>query len=142
VIPTGIPLDSILRTIDNVVNAQAYKFRFDVHDEDDIRQEGRRLAWEAIVNKYDESKPLENFLRVHIRNRLINFKRDNSKLPESSNRHMEQDDDNETAELEEIINLKLPPEYRADYLKLRHGCVIPKYRKEKILEVIREILGR
>lgn len=139
-IPTGIPVNQILQTIDKVVNSLAFKYRFDIHDEDDIRQEGRRIGWEAL-DRYDESKPLENFLRVHIRNRLINFHRDNSKIPDSSNLHLCREDDNETKELEEIINEKLPVEYRADYLKLRHGCVISKAKRDKILEVVRKILG-
>jgi hypothetical protein len=28
------------------------------------------------MDRYDESRPLENFLAVHVKNRLNNFKRD------------------------------------------------------------------
>ena len=34
------------------------------------------------LEKYDSSKPLENFLWTHLRNRLFNFKRDNFKRPD------------------------------------------------------------
>jgi DNA-directed RNA polymerase specialized sigma24 family protein len=43
--------------------------------DDDIEQEARIIGWKALES-YDWARPLENFLRVHVRNRLINFKRD------------------------------------------------------------------
>jgi hypothetical protein len=42
-----------------------------------MKQEGRVLGFEALASeKYDGRRPLENFLYIHIRNRLYNFKRD------------------------------------------------------------------
>ena len=67
--------DDLVATINRVVNRLAYKFRFGFHDIDDIKQEGRLYALQAM-DKYDGVRPLENFLYTHIRNRLINFKRD------------------------------------------------------------------
>ena len=67
-----------MKIIDKIVNSIARKFRFAYYSEDDLKQEGRILALEALNGgKYDPTRPLENFLYSHVRNRLGNFKRDN-----------------------------------------------------------------
>jgi hypothetical protein len=58
------------------VSRYAKKFKFSYHEIDDIEQEGFMIGMEAL-ERYDTSRPLENFLAVHIKNRLKNFKRDN-----------------------------------------------------------------
>lgn len=66
-------VDSIYR----VVNQLASRFRFGYHSIEDMKQEGAKFAIEAINSgSYDASRPLENFLYTHLRNRFINFKRD------------------------------------------------------------------
>lgn len=64
------------QTIQLVVNRLAPKYAnipgFDI---DDIRQEAFIMGMEAL-ERYDESRPLENFLSVHISNRLKNLRRD------------------------------------------------------------------
>lgn len=70
----------ILKTIDKVVKRLAYKFRFAYHTLEDIEQEGRIIAWQAM-EYYDYERPLENFLWRVIRNGLFNFKRDNYTRP-------------------------------------------------------------
>jgi len=75
--PSGALEESTLvSTIDKIVNRLAAKFRFGYHDIEDIKQQGRYFALEAI-NKWDKKRPLDNFLYTHVRNRLINYKRDN-----------------------------------------------------------------
>ena len=64
-----------------VVDRIAHKYRFGYYDVDDIKQEAFIIAMEAM-ERYDESRPLENFLAVHISNRLKNFKRDNFCRPD------------------------------------------------------------
>jgi DNA-directed RNA polymerase specialized sigma subunit len=66
----------VTETITKVVNRYAKKFKFSYHEIDDIKQEGFMIGMEAL-ERYDTSRPLENFLAVHIKNRLKNFKRDN-----------------------------------------------------------------
>ncbi len=66
----------ILDTIDKVAKCLAARFKFGYHEIQDIEQQARLIAWEGI-NKYDGVRPLENYLWVHVRNRLFNFKRDN-----------------------------------------------------------------
>lgn len=68
---------ALAETIYRVVDLLASKFRFGYYDVEDIRQEGCCFALEALASgKYDESRPLENFLYTHLRNRFINLKRD------------------------------------------------------------------
>lgn len=52
------------------------QFQFGYYDVDDLKQEGTIFALKAIEDgTYDENRPLENFLRVFIKNRFINLKR-------------------------------------------------------------------
>lgn len=71
----------VLATMTRVVDRIAHKYRFGYFDIDDIKQEAFIIAMEAM-DRYDEARPLENFLAVHISNRLKNFKRDNFFRPD------------------------------------------------------------
>lgn len=55
-------------------------FKFGYHDEEDMAQRAFELAIEAL-DTYDCSRPLENFLWIHIRNRLHNDKRNKYERP-------------------------------------------------------------
>ena len=65
----------------------AWKFKFGYHSVDDMIQQGvlEILSPDKngrnILDKYDGSRPLSNFLYIHVRNRLFNFKRDNYVRP-------------------------------------------------------------
>lgn len=74
-IPKGMTQEQVVETINKVVNRYAHKFKFGYYEADDIRQEAFIIAMEAL-DRYDEERPLENFLSVHVKNRLSNFKRD------------------------------------------------------------------
>jgi hypothetical protein len=58
-----------------------YKFKFGYHSHEDMKQQAAIFALEGLKN-YDTSKPLENFLWTHVRNRLFNYKRDNYQRPD------------------------------------------------------------
>jgi DNA-directed RNA polymerase specialized sigma24 family protein len=75
-IPKGMTESNVLDVINKVVNSLAPKFKFGFYDIEDIKQEAFIIAIEGL-ERYEEDKPLENFLFVHVRNRLITFKRDN-----------------------------------------------------------------
>jgi len=75
-IPDGMTEQEVMVIIDKVAAGLAPKFKFGYHDIDDIKQEARLIAWKGL-DKYDSTRPLENFLWIHVRNRLINYKRDN-----------------------------------------------------------------
>ena len=46
-----------------------------------MKQQAALFAWQGLEN-YDGVRPLENFLWVHVRNRLYNFKRNNYARPD------------------------------------------------------------
>src|SRR5688500_13353992 len=77
-LPSNMSEAQVLEAIEKTVRLVAASFRFGYFDVDDMRQQARLFALQAL-DKYDESRPLENFLYTHIKNRLINFKRDKYK---------------------------------------------------------------
>ena len=74
-VPKGMTKSEVLDIINKICDRYAYKFQFGYFTPDDIRQEAFIIAMDAL-ERYDESRPLENFLAVHVKNRLNNFKRD------------------------------------------------------------------
>lgn len=74
-LPNNITEKQFVETVDRIANRLARRFRFGYHDVDDIKQQARFFAIEAMP-KYDSSRPLENFLWKHVKNRLCNYKRD------------------------------------------------------------------
>ena len=75
-VPSGYSEQEVLDIIEIVSNRLAYRFRFGYHDTDDLKQQAFLEALKGL-EKYDGKHRLENFLSVHIKNRLCNFKRDN-----------------------------------------------------------------
>jgi len=66
----------VYATVDKVCQALCHKFSFGNFDPDDIYQESFLICVEKLLPKYDGDRPLENFLKVSLKNRLINFKRE------------------------------------------------------------------
>lgn len=77
-VPPGMTKDQVSKIIYQVADNLAFKFRFGYHEVDDIKQQIALFCIELLNKKiYDGKRPLENFLYIHSRNRLCNFKRDN-----------------------------------------------------------------
>jgi len=74
-VPKGMTESEVLEVINKICDRYAYKFQFGYFEPDDIRQEAFIIALDAL-DRYEEGRPLENFLAVHVKNRLNNFKRD------------------------------------------------------------------
>ena len=71
----GLTKEQVVQIINKALSGLCEKFRFGYFDKDEMFQEGWLFAMKAL-EKYDPKKAvLENFLRVHIRNRFINLKR-------------------------------------------------------------------
>ena len=167
-VPKGMTQQEVTETIENICNRYAHKFQFAFYTPDDIRQEAFIIAMEAL-DRYDSSRPLENFLAVHVKNRLNNFKRDkyyrqkkdqNDPLNNAKKFLMEPldisniQDENESRMREEIdliekiseeemfnlINENLDIDLRADYLRIMDDVYVPKPRREVIFSEIRMIL--
>ena len=83
-IPEGMTEEEVIQAIQTVCNA-LIKFKFGPYDDDDIRQQGAVFGIEVLnAGRYDPrpgpdgkpTRPLANFIFTHVRNRIINFKRD------------------------------------------------------------------
>lgn len=75
---------AIVETLYLVAKSVAPKFRFGYLDNDDVIQEAVLFGLKVIDDGlYDITKPLENFMRYHIRNRMHNYKRDTFSRTES-----------------------------------------------------------
>lgn len=155
-----------LKTIQKISDKLAAKYTFGVYDEDDIKQEIFIIAAKALPNFDPEKASLENFLFVHISNRLKTLIRDNhytsgknwiedrkkniintvciDKIDDNSERSCHLNIDNETnldkKIIFELIDANLPSYLRSDYLRLLHGNSIPTARKEKVIDAISSIL--
>lgn len=68
--------EEVLKIVKQIASTLSYKFRFGYLTHEDITQECYILAMQSM-EKYDGVSPLENYLRVCIKNRLCSFKRDN-----------------------------------------------------------------
>jgi RNA polymerase sigma factor (sigma-70 family) len=75
IVPEGYSEAEVISEIERIISILAPTFKFGYYDVDDIKQEARIEAWKALA-RYDPSRPLANFLYTHVRNRLINLKRD------------------------------------------------------------------
>lgn len=80
-IPKGYTEEQVLEIINRITSSLARKFKFGYHEIEDMKQQGIIIAIEGL-EKYDEIRPLENFLWVHVHNRLFNFKRKSCGRPD------------------------------------------------------------
>lgn len=164
-IPKGMNETEVVETILKISKKLAHKYTFASYEVEDIEQEAFLIGI-AGLSKYDQERPLENFMYVHINNRLKTFKRDNyyrlehgaaEKIQKSKKDILEPldihelyhiatgDSISEDAELSEVlerIDEELPSSMRSDYLKLKNNATLPKSRKAKVVSFIQDILER
>ena len=156
-VPSNMTEQQVIDQIELVVGRIAPKYTFYGYEKDDLRQEAFIICMEALP-RYDESRPLENFLSVHLSNRLKNFVRDNHftkdedekakvVMPGQLNNEEYLLDNKEEyiesldyKEMRSVLDIKLPARYRADYIKIVHDVYVPKKRKEEVLFIIKTIL--
>lgn len=155
-IPNNMTEIQLMNSIETVINRIAPKYTFNGYEVDDIKQESFLICVDAL-ERYDENRPLENFLSVHLSNRLKNFVRDNFYVsgadedkkkilnPKSINsdeviKFYCESDPLEVEEINKIVDKNLPSQYRVDYLKMLNGVYVNKVRREEIMEKILNIL--
>ena len=162
-IPSNMSEQEVIDTITKVCERLSNKFTFAFYTSDDIMQEAFILGMEAL-ERYNEGKPLENFLFVHIGNRHKNFKRDNyfrhdegkaekvqkrkrnllepANLEDFSIAKGDKDLSSKISD-EEIIDLvkrNIPANMRSDFLRLCAGVSLPKARRLEIMSTVRRIV--
>jgi DNA-directed RNA polymerase specialized sigma24 family protein len=162
-IPKGMSESEVLEVINRIADRYAYKFRFGYFEAEDIRQEAFLIAYTGLAH-YDKSRSLENFLYIHLSNRLKNFKRDNYYRYEVGDAQRMQntkksilepidihelfhiatgsdiEDEAHISEIHDLIDEKLPANMRSDYLKLKNKGKLTKSRKNKIIKKLQEII--
>ena len=159
-IPDSMTEEEVMSKINIVVDRIAPKYTFYGYQRSDLKQEAFIICMEALP-RYDETRPLENFLSVHLSNRLKNFVRDNHFTQHEQEKAKvvmpgQLSDDNnivspqslqakrveriDTREMQKIIDIKLPAQYRMDYLKIINDVYVPKKQKEEVLSIIEQIL--
>ena len=160
-IPANMTEQQVIDQIEKVCNRIAPKYTFYGYTADDLKQESFIICMEAL-HRYDESRPLENFLSVNLSNRLKNFVRDNHFLTSSDEDRVKVlkpaqldyedsiiDDhekysisysDIENKDIVDLVNKYLPAQVRMDYLKIINDVYVTKQRREEIIDMILEIL--
>ena len=156
-IPKNMTKTEVIDKIQLVVDRIAPKYTFHGYDVDDMKQEAFIICIDAL-DRYDQKRPLENFLSVNLSNRLKNLVRDNyctykdiekkkvmAPAPLISDnivdtRRTDHSSKVNTREASDIIDEHLPVELRADYLKMINDVYILKKKKDEILLVIKDIL--
>ena len=157
-IPNNMSKDDVIKQIHTVVNRIAPKYTFNGYEVDDIKQEAFIICMDAL-DRYDESRPLENFLSVHLSNRLKNFVRDNFYTKNENDKKKilspkqlsyedyvpEDDFDSDVTidakDMQKIIDRYLPSDYRSDYLKIISDVYVPKKRRDEVILKIKELLA-
>ena len=160
-IPKGMTEQQVVDQIQIVCDRISPRYTFYGYTIDDIKQEAFIICMEAL-NRYDEARPLENFLSVNLSNRLKNFVRDNHFVgDENVDRQrvyqpaqLDYEDsiideegkfssDYESLEYNNMANIldkNLPANVRMDYLKMINDVYITKQRRQEIIDIINEIL--
>ena len=193
-LPNKVSEEEFLKVLDNISKRLANKFKFAYHSFEDMKQQAAIFALEGL-EKYDNSRPLENFLWTHVRNRLFNYKRNNYQRPDKpcftceffdklcnksdnqcekytdkyscslyaawakrnenkkniiqpsyieDNNGFEQPSDMilsiENTEIITFLDNHIDPEYRENYLKLKHGVKIPNSQLNKLKAHIAKLM--
>ena len=158
-VPNGMTEEEVVEQINIVCERIAPKYVFYGYTKDDIVQESFIICLEAM-NRYEEGRPLENFLSVNLSNRLKTFMRDNYFIGNSNEQrkklaqpaqldHEEKLVDNTDGESYDDLDVKdmivaldrhIPASVRMDYLKISNDIYISKQRREEVVEIVKNIL--
>lgn len=159
-IPKNMTEDQVMTSIEKVIKRISPKYTFYGYTLDDIKQESFLICMDAL-NRYDEKRPLENFLSVNLSNRLKNFVRDNHFLAEEEEKAKitqpgQLENDHSIVDYEEkfsipeysidytdiidLLNTEIPASIRMDYLKIVHEVPLSKNRRQEVMDYINYIL--
>ena len=158
-IPKGMTEEEVVNQMKTVINRMASRYTFYGYTADDIKQESFIICMDAM-DRYDETRSLENFLAVNLSNRLKNFVRDNhyttsddagrinviqpAQLDNENSLCCDEEmydyNDIDYGDMVSIINRELSASMRMDYLKMINNVYIAKPRREEIKSTIVSIL--
>jgi DNA-directed RNA polymerase specialized sigma24 family protein len=144
------------KTIDKVCNKVKNKYSFAHFLPEDIYNEAYIMCIDGLT-RYDGTAPLENFLSVHVSNRLKNFVRKHysqgkqnlvnaigfQNVDDTNESNMMYQHDDRfflSKELENYIDEHLPAKLREDYLKFCENRVIIPTRRKLLKETLQSIM--
>lgn len=151
------PIDpKTFKIIDTICNRMKNKYSFAYYKPEDIYNESFILAMDGLT-RYTGQAPLENFLSVHISNRLKNLVRKYYSQPkqnlvnalgfqnvddsgESSMRYEDSHKHIYSKDLEDYIDDNLQPKFRADYLKLLDNEYIVPLKRKLLKEELKRLM--
>ena len=133
-IPKGMTEKEVLEIINKVASRYAHKFRFGYFEADDIRQEAVIIAMEAL-ERYEEGRPLENFLEVHVKNRLNNFKRDKYYRQSKVDSNTQEKHNNSKKFLMEPLDISNIRDEKEDNMRVEDDFVID-FEQQEVLRII------
>ena len=137
-IPKGMTQNEVLEIINKICDRYAYKFKFGYFEPEDIRQEAFIIALDAL-DRYEEGRPLENFLAVHVKNRLNNFKRDKYYRQNKNNDGKQERLNNSKKFLMEPLDISNIRDEAEKNMRLSDGF-IDEIANQELLEIIDEHL--
>ena len=148
----------VMDQITIIVDRIAPRYTFYGYELDDIKQESYIICIDGL-ERYEEGRPLENFLSVHLSKRLKNVIRNNHfnkgddedkkrvKMPgqlanEESSHYYDTTmlDSMDAKEMCDIVDRQIPYEHRENYLKMINNVHVPKKEKEELVEIIKKIV--
>ena len=133
-IPKGMTEKEVLEIINKVASRYAHKFRFGYFEADDIRQEAVIIAMEAL-ERYEEGRPLENFLAVHVKHRLNNFKRDKYYRQSKVDSNTQEKHNNSKKFLMEPLDISNIRDEKEDNMRVEDDFVID-FEQQEVLRII------
>jgi DNA-directed RNA polymerase specialized sigma24 family protein len=158
-IPKNMTEQETMHIIQTVINRIAPRYTFNGYEVDDIKQEAFIICVDAL-NRYDNCRPLENFLSVNLSNRLKNFVRDNfgnAKDLEKkkvlspisffhdtncNSQYYEMDiEEIDQKQLMQLVEAHLPISMREDFLKLINGMNLVSTKREALIKKIKDIIN-
>lgn len=154
-----------IQTIQAVVKRVCHKYVFGYFSVEDIQQEAFIIGYKAVEEIWDGKRPLENFLSIHIPNRLKNFKRDNYyrlDIPDiDSKRNKNNNNKKKLMEATELFEFDLtennsvldklvdsefwstvynsmPNFVKSDFKRLLNNVSIPSKRRNQVLNFVKD----
>lgn len=145
-IPPNMSKQEVEDTIIKVCKVFRNKFAFNEYEPDDIQQESYFICLAALERYVPEKGCLENFLTYNLRLRLITFYRDKNvkhldwdSLPDGYDK-AEYPCQLHFSDFQDLIDSSLTASEREDYLKMKDKIKIPRIRKDRLKDKIKEII--
>lgn len=174
-IPAGLTEKRTVEIISEAARVIGPLYRFGYHSREDMIQQGimegvkvlNENKFQPKATAYEDSEKMERalrvFMRVHIRNRLSNYRRKHScryygneeinrnkynimhpaKIGEWADILVEVENERDGVEARDLISFirsRLDQDTLRDFLRVQNGVTIPSVRRNRLLAALREIM--